>query len=269
MKFRRQALRQLEAPEQLDRAVRLTTVPGWLATTALVIVVVAAGVWSVRTVVPRTVEAAGVLIHSNGISALDALDSGQVTKVWASPHQRVTKGTPLYSLRTADGRVRVENAPGDAYVVAWLVSEGEIVTPGSHLADLERLDTAGDALEAVVYAPAVAAPLLQPGVSVEVAAAAAPRNVFGTLTGQVIEVGAFPETEASLRAFLGAGQDVRRLLARGSVVRVTVALQPDPSAPGGLRWSKSPPPFQLNSASEVTAWFTVDREHPIDWLLRR
>ncbi|MEK8104197.1 hypothetical protein NKG94_01915 [Micromonospora sp. M12] len=59
MKFRRQALRQLEAPEQLDRAVRLTTVPNWLATTALVIVVVAAGVWSVRTVVPRTVEAAG------------------------------------------------------------------------------------------------------------------------------------------------------------------------------------------------------------------
>ena len=83
MKFRRQALRQLEAPEQLDRAVRLTTVPNWLATVALVIVVVAAGVWSVRTVVPRTVEAAGVLIHSNGISALDALDSGQVTKVWA------------------------------------------------------------------------------------------------------------------------------------------------------------------------------------------
>ncbi|WFE53401.1 MULTISPECIES: hypothetical protein [unclassified Micromonospora] len=269
MKFRRQALRQLEAPEQLDRAVRLTTVPHWLATAALVIVVVAAGVWSVRTVVPRTVEAAGVLIHSNGISALDAIESGQVTKVWASPHQRVTKGTPLYSLRTLDGKVVVENAPGDAYVVVWLVSEGEIVTPGTHLADLERLDTAGDALQAVVYAPAVAAPLLQPGVPVEVAAAAAPRNVFGTLAGQVATVGAFPETEASLRAFLGTGPDVRRLLAHGSVIRVTVALVPDPAAPGGLRWTKTPPPFQLNSASEVTAWFTVDEEHPIDWLLRR
>jgi multidrug efflux pump subunit AcrA (membrane-fusion protein) len=269
VKFRRQALQQLEAPEQLDRVVRLTTVPSWLTTVALILAVVAAGVWAVRTVVPRTVQAAGVLIHSNGLSALDAADSGQVTKVWAAAHQRVTKGTPLYSLRTGHGSVDVVTAPSDAYLVSWLVAEGGFVTPGAHVADLERLDTPGDKLQAVVYAPAAAAPMLQPGITVEVAAAAAPRNVFGTLSGRVVDVGAFPETESSMRAFLGAGQDLRRLLAGGSVVRVTVVLDVDLASADGLRWSKAPPPFQLNSISEVTAWFTVAREHPIDWLLRR
>lgn len=269
MKFRRQALRQVEAPEQLDAVVRLATVPGWLMTAALLVVVASAGVWASVTDLPRTIDADGMLIHSNGISAYDATASGQITKVWAAPHRLMVKGTPLYSVRDQHGKVLVENAPWDAYVVSWLVSEGEIVSPGTHVADLERLDAPGDALQAVVFVAAVSAPALQPGVPVDVVTAAAPRNVFGTLSGRVTAVGAFPETEASLRAFLGTAPDVRALLAGGSVIRVTVALDTDPASASGLRWSKAPPPFQLNSTSKVTARFTVDRERPIDWLLRR
>ncbi|WFE22202.1 hypothetical protein O7621_02185 [Solwaraspora sp. WMMD937] len=269
MKFRRQALRRLEAPEQLDEVVRLATVPGWLMTVVLVIVVGTAGIWAVVTEIPRTVDANGVLIHSSGISAFDSFDSGQLIKVWSEPHQRVAKGSPLYSFRDDTGEIRVATAPWDAYVVSWLVSEGEMLNPGVHVADLERLDAPGDALQAVVYAPAATAPLLQLGTEVEILAEAVPRNVFGTLRGQVTAIGTFPETEASLRAFLGSGADLRRLLGEGSVVRVTVALATDPSAPGGLRWSKAPPPFQLTSASQVQARFTVAQENPIDWLLRR
>lgn len=269
MRFRRQALRQLETPEQIDEVVRLVSVPSWLVTAALTLIVTAVAGWAVVARVPRTVAAAGILIHSNGISPLDAIDGGQLTKLWVRAHQRVDRGAPLYSIRDAAGKVSTVPAPWDGFVVTWLAAEGELLTPGRQVAELERLDSPGDALQAVVYAPVAVAPLLQPGVSVEVVAQAVPRNVFGTLHGKVATVGAFPETEASLRSFLGNGYDVRPLLAGGTVVRVTIPLDTDPHSPSGLRWSKMAPPFQLNSASPITGRFTVAHERPVDWLLSR
>jgi multidrug efflux pump subunit AcrA (membrane-fusion protein) len=268
MKFRRQALRHLEAPEQLDDVIKLASVPSWLITVAMTVAVVCAGVWAVRATVPRVVQAAGVLIHSNGVSAVDAMVGGQVVKVWSAADQRVAKGTPLYSVEQ-DKKITIVNAPWDAYVVAWLVSEGELLEPGTPVADMERLDTPGDALQAVVFVPATVAPLLHPGNRVTVVADAVPSAVFGTLSGTVTDVASFPETERSMRAFLGSGADVRHLLGSGSVIRVTVPLRTDPGSPSGLRWSKAAPPFQLNSASAITARFTIATEHPVDWLVNR
>jgi multidrug efflux pump subunit AcrA (membrane-fusion protein) len=269
MMFRREALRQLNAPEQLDQAVRLANAPGWLLTSVLTLAVLGAFGWAVVDTVPRTVTAAGVLIHSNGVSGFDATVGGQVVKVWAAANQPVSAGTPLYSVQDAAGRITTVSAPWDANVVAMVISEGQYVEPGALIAELERLDAPGDQLEAVVFVPAAAAPRLAPGVPAQITTAAAPSTIFGTLHGTVSAVGAFPETEETLSAFLGTGRDVRPFLAKGSVIRVTVPLAPDPASPSGLRWSKASPPFRLTTQTQVSALFTVTREHPIDWLLNR
>lgn len=268
MRYRRQALRHLEAPEQLDEVVRLATVPGWLLTFALTLVVVVAGAWAVIGTVDRLVNAPGVLIHPAGVSSFDAVGGGQVVKVWGTPNERVSPSTPLYTLRATDGTVSTVTAPFDAYVISLLITEGQLLQPGTGVAELEKLDP-GAGLQAVVFVPATSAPALQPGVIAQVTAAAVPSAVFGTLQGRVVSIGAFPETEDSLHAFLGPGYNVAPLLHGGSVVRVAVALTPDPQSPSGLEWSKSSPPFRLTSESQVAASFTIAREHPISWLVNR
>src|SRR4051812_10555666 len=139
MRFRRQALRQLDTPEQIDEVVRLVSVPAWLMTAALTVVVVAVGGWGVGAPGPHTLQATGILIPSNGISPLESLDSGQLTNLWVRAHQRVDRGAPLYSRRDAKGRVGTVTAPWDGFVVTWLVSEGELLTPGRRVAEVERL----------------------------------------------------------------------------------------------------------------------------------
>jgi multidrug efflux pump subunit AcrA (membrane-fusion protein) len=269
MMFRRQALHQLSAPEQLDEAVRLASAPGWLLTAVLAAVVAGAFGWASVDTVPRTVSAIGVLIHSNGVTVFDAPQGGQVVKVWVTANQPVTAGTPVYSVRGADGRIVTMNAPWDANVVALVVSEGQVIQPGSRIAELERLNAPGEQLEAVVFVPAALAPRLLPGVPAQVTTPVAPSTVFGTMRGTVSTVGAFPETEETLHTLLGAGRDVRPLLAKGSVIRVIVPLLTDPASPTGLHWSKTSPPFGLTTQTQVTALFTVARERPIDWLLNR
>lgn len=268
MMFRRRALSRLDAPEQLDEAVRLATVPGWLITAALVLVVGGAAGWASTATVPRTVDARGLVTHSAGVSSLHATVGGLVTQVWARVGQRTTKGSPMYGLTTAQGGVHLVKAPWDAYVTSWLAREGQLLQPGVTVAELVRLDTPGDRLQARVYLRSSYAPMVRSGIPVEMEADAAPAAVFGTLRGTVVAVGQFPETENSLRAFLGEAADVRRLLADGSVVAVTVSLALDPDSPSGLQWSKAGPPFRLASQSELTARFTVAEEHPVDWLVR-
>jgi multidrug efflux pump subunit AcrA (membrane-fusion protein) len=269
VKFRQQALRRLEGPEQLDQVVRLASAPSWLLAGLLSVIVLTAAVWASVSTVAHTVRANGVLIHANGVSDLDATLSGGVIKVWTQPNQLVTAGSPLYTLQRANGSLDTVNSPWDAYVVGVLVSEGQLVQPGTRIASLERVDTPGDALRAVVFVSASAAPLLRAGFPADIRAKSVPVAVFGTLRGVVTSVGAFPETPESLQAFLGSGVDSSTILSHGSVIRVTVALATVPGSPSTLRWSKTPPPFQLNSESSVTALFTVAEEHPMNWVLGR
>ncbi|MER6914748.1 HlyD family efflux transporter periplasmic adaptor subunit [Streptomyces sp. NPDC000594] len=269
MRFRKQALRKLESPEQLDEVARLTSMHTWLTTVALLVVVVSLGVWSAFATVPKTVDAPGVLTHAAGAVTLDAARQGQVASVLVAPNQRVGRKQPLYTLVGRNGVTETVTAPWTAHVVSVRISEGEMLLPGSKVAVLERLETPGDPLEAMVYVPVAHAPLLRVGMPVRLSAAVAPVNVFGTLSGTVSAVGSVPETEESLHALLGADRDVTPFLSSGSVVAVTVRLTPDAASPSGLKWSRSAPSFELNAQSAVTATLTVARERPLDWLVKR
>jgi hypothetical protein len=217
--------------------------------------------------IATTVGAPGVLIHADGVSTLDATTSGQVVRLWASPDALADSGAPLYSVADASGRVHVIAAPWDAYVVSTLVTVGQLVEPGTPVANLDRVSGAGDPLEAVVFAPATIAPQIQPGSQVMVSAAAAPSAVFGTLSGTVASVGQFPETTDSLQAFLGDDANTQAYLATGSVIRVVIKLATVPGSLAALQWSKASPGFKLNSESSVHVSFVLAKEHPMQWLI--
>lgn len=267
MRFRRQALRHLEAPEQLDQVVRLASARSWLLGGALLVLVATSTIWSCLGYVTRTVGAAGMLIHSHGISRLDATEAGDVIKVWTDRNRLVAAGSPLFTLRDEHGGLHTIQSSWDAYVVAILVTEGGYVVPGTQVASLERVTGSAEPLVAVVFVPATSAPMIGVGAAVRLTAPAAPASTFGTLAGVVVSVDAFPETEETLRSFLGDAADVSRFLHEGPVVRVSIKLATSSGSTTALHWSKTTPPFQLNSESALKASFTITREHPISWLL--
>ena len=267
MKFRRAALRHLEAPEKLDEVVRLASAPAWLMGVALAVVIAAAATWASVGTVATTVSAPGVLIHANGVSTLDATTSGQVIRLWAPPGTLATSGAPLYRVQDAAGRTHTVAAPWDADVVSMLVTDGQLVEPGTPVASLERVSGSRDPLEAAVFVPSAAAPSIQPGMTVTLAASAAPAAVFGVLHGTVASVSQFPETTASLQAFLGDDADTGTYLASGSVIRVVVKLATVNGSPTELAWSRASPSFMLTSESSVQASFVIARQHPMEWLV--
>ncbi len=215
MKFRPAALRHLEAPEQLDQVVRLASAPAWLMTAVLAVIVAVAVTWATVGTVNTTVGAPGVLIHADGVSTLDATTSGQVARLWVPPGELATSGARLYSVQGADGRVHTVDAPWDAYVVSTVVAVGQLVEPGTPVADLERVSGTSDPLEAVVFVPAADAPAIQPGKEVTLTAAAVPSAVFGTLRGTVTSVGRLPRDHRVAAGVSRRGRQHRDLPRRG------------------------------------------------------
>jgi len=267
MKFRSAAMKNIGEPERLDQPLKLSSIPSWLVTCALLLAVVGVTVWAVTGTVARTVEAEGVLTRTAGVTDFEAGVSGRVEQVWVEPADQVSHGDRLYTVVTADGEVQHEPAPWDAYVVNLLVTEGQMLDPGTPTAALERVDGPGDELQARLYVPAAQAPMLHQGAPVEIEVESAAPAAFGTVGGTVTSVGRFPETAASLLAFLGRDRSIDRYLDRGPPIAVTVALDRNDS--GELVWSKSRPPFTVMSQSSVAATFTLAEERPIDWVIRR
>ena len=73
--FRQAALDRLSSPEQLDRALTVTTPKVWLSLAAMAIAAAAIVVWSVEGEVPTYVKANGILLNHDGI-VVDAMPSG-------------------------------------------------------------------------------------------------------------------------------------------------------------------------------------------------
>ncbi|MER7859266.1 HlyD family efflux transporter periplasmic adaptor subunit [Amycolatopsis japonica] len=267
MRFSRKAVESLESPEQLDEVARFVSVPVWLTTLAVMLVVAAVGVWSLFGSVRTVVSASGVLCHSLGLSTVDSVQAGQVTSIGARAGQRVERGQTLYTVADVDGRSRSVGAPWSGMVVSMMISEGKWLNVGDEVVTLERLDSPDIHLHGVVYVNAATASSLRTGMPVEFESPVAARSQFGTFAGVVSEVGLLPETPESLRNFLGPVRDVGPLIASGTVWRVMVELSVDPST-RKLNWSKAAPPFELSSQSEIKAQFTLSEERPINWLVR-
>ena len=65
--FRKAALDQLSSPDELDRALRVTSPRAWLALSALAGLVVMAIVWSIVGEIPTQVTGEGLLLRTGGV----------------------------------------------------------------------------------------------------------------------------------------------------------------------------------------------------------
>src|SRR5262245_14797675 len=106
VQYRRQALAKVQAGDELANPLRLTTARTWLAVVAVVLVVVAGGVWGAVGRLPRGVTAPGILTRPRGAHALYSAAAGQVAEVFVQPGQAVPNGAPVVSL-TGDAATTV------------------------------------------------------------------------------------------------------------------------------------------------------------------
>ena len=108
--FRQAALDQLSSPDELDRALRVTSPRAWLALTALASLVSMALVWSVVGAIPTQVTGEGILLRAGGVSQIVSTAAGRLTGFTVTAGDLVTPGQLLGNVAQPDLLVELENA---------------------------------------------------------------------------------------------------------------------------------------------------------------
>jgi HlyD family secretion protein len=97
--FRKVALERLSSPEQLDQLMAVTRPQGWLALSAVGLLLLAAGVWSVYGSIPTVAAGEGILLRQEGVSDLVAAADGQVERILVDVGDSVERGDVVARIR--------------------------------------------------------------------------------------------------------------------------------------------------------------------------
>ena len=99
MIFRKVALERLSSPEQLDQLMQVTDPKGWLALSALGLLLLTSLAWGVFGSIPTQARGEGILLRQGGVSSLVAAENGQVEEILVSVGDVIQKGQVVARIR--------------------------------------------------------------------------------------------------------------------------------------------------------------------------
>lgn len=159
------------------------------------------------------------------------------------------------------------------------VNAGEVVLPGGSIG---KLTLANPDVEANVIAlfHVGDAKRLTPGMTVEVIPDLYPRERYGGMVAEVVEVGEKPVTEAELANLVGSRELAFKLLLgrderdpekpqpiTTSVIKVELELEPNPDTPSGYQWTEKAGPSQkITDGTTSDVHVVLEERSLIDYL---
>lgn len=234
--YRKSSIEKLANPEQLDKAVTISSPLSWLALVGLALAIAVGLAWAVWGTLPTTVTAQGVMAGAVDSCAIYAEWGGVVAQVLKQPGDAVAPGDKVASIRLGDGQEKDVLAPGGGTVSSVLAQEGGQALSGDEL--FRYTPETGLEQVAVCYVPSGEAASLRPGMKVLLYQTASGQQGGGHIEGEVAAVGAFPANLTNMAYVLGSGNQLaEQVAAQGPVTAVACRLREDPSAPGGYSWA--------------------------------
>ena len=108
--FRKKALENISAPDDIDQTMRLADRKGWIALLSLVVCLVFAGFWSWYGRIPVTVSAGGLILREGGLKGIVTIGEGQIEEVFVSLGENIRRGQIVARIYRPDMLEKLHNA---------------------------------------------------------------------------------------------------------------------------------------------------------------
>ena len=106
--FRKAALERLSSPEQLDYLMSITSPAGWLAISAIGVILFLIVLWGFLGRVPDKVSGSGILIRGGAVYDVAAANDGFVTQVLVKPGDEVTSGQVVATMSQSELDLKIK-----------------------------------------------------------------------------------------------------------------------------------------------------------------
>ena len=265
--YRKSALEKISSPEQLDKALTVTSPMSWLALAAVTLIIVVTTIWSFVGRLPVTVTASGIVASPDNTNAVYSMDSGTITAILVTPGTHIYVNTPVAICLTTTGESKTIYSDQVGVVGAILVKENDTVTQGKAI--LRLTPQVNSRQVTVLYVKLSDAKKLKLGgedVRVKIYLASADSQSSGYLMGRIVCIDSYATSQEDMAYVVGSGNSlINAFQSDGSpVVAVTCEFYPDEESVSGYYWSNEKGMKKdVTNGSLVTGKIIVQEVRPI------
>lgn len=108
--FRKAALERLSSPEQLDYLMSITSPAGWLAISAIGVILFLIVLWGFLGRIPDKVSGSGILIRGGAVYDVAAGNDGFVTQVLVKPGDEVSSGQIVATMSQTELDLKIKTS---------------------------------------------------------------------------------------------------------------------------------------------------------------
>ena len=194
--YRKSALERISSPEQLDKALKVTSPMSWLALVALTVIVAVTLVWSIFGTIPVTVTTNGIITNPVSTNAVYMAESGKVDSVLVHEGSHVHLGDPVLTYRVSNGPVQYLYADQAGIVSQVLAQVDADLVQGSEALRVSP-DVYGDQV-AVCYISMTDAKKLARGMEVYVYLSSAESQTYGHMRGRISYIDSYAASSTGM-----------------------------------------------------------------------
>lgn len=265
--YRKSSLERLSNPDQLDRAITISSPMSWFALLGVVIIIVATVIWSVFGTLPTTTTVNGIIVNPENAGAIYCDYAGTITKVTKKTGDTVKVGDEIASMKNSAGKEFSIKATQNGTLTSILIEADTPVFAGCEVA---RYSPAINQDQLVVcYVPLTTAKQLQNDMQVLVYPSSVDSQKYGHMECWIESVGEYAATTSNIAYVVGIDNLIaEQFAANGPVVPVICRFKTDSSTKSGLYWtSENAKDLTVSNGTFVSAKIVVDECAPITKLI--
>lgn len=268
--YRKSALERLSSPEQLDKALKVSSPLSWLVLIGIALIIAVTVVWSIIGTIPVTVTASGTIVIPTSVQAIYTEEAGTVDRIFVSPGDTVHMGDPVIAYHALGGsETKYIFADQFGTVASVKVTSGGTMEQGNEAVRISPIVTGRQV--ALCYIPVNDAKKVKPGMKAHVFLSAIDSQTYGYIIGRVYGIDTRAATNNGMKEALGSDNSLYSdYLKNGSVVAFVCEFYPDETAQSNYYWSNEKGKTQtVDTGASVSVKVVVEEIPPINKLFSK
>lgn len=266
--YRKASLERISSPEQLDKALVVTSPMSWLALGGVTLIILVTLIWSVFGTIPVTVTTKGMVSSLVGSNAVYSGEAGKVVSVRVRPGDELHLGDAVLTYKNSANEVKTIFSDQVGTVAEIVAAKDASLVPGS---EVVRVTPKAQAPQIVVcYVPLAQAKKIERGMKVNVSLDSLDSSSYGNMVARAVNIDAYAASTNGMSSVIGSGNYLDSTFTNGGpVVAVACELYPDDTK-SGYYWSNAKgAKVEVTNGSLVTAKIVTEEVAPISKLFSK
>ncbi len=233
--YRKSSLEKLSSPEQLDKAIVVSSPLSWIVIVGVFGIIVAVIVWSIIGRVPVVVEATGIITAPENISSIYSDNSGELVAMHKTKGDNIQVGDVIATINIQNGVTADIVSRQSGVLTKLLAVEEDEVFPGMEIARVTPYTEKEQML--TCYMGLMDADKLDIGMEVLIYPVSSDTQNLGYMEAEIINIGEYAANISNMSYVIGYDNLLQeQFIENGPVVAISCEIASGEDGSGYL-WS--------------------------------